>query len=79
MLSLCILLFCATANLWAQQVVTGKVSAGGNPLAGVTVTVQGSKTSTKTNDAGAFSIHASAGSILMFTHIGYAKIGRAHV
>ncbi|HEV2482740.1 MAG TPA: SusC/RagA family TonB-linked outer membrane protein [Puia sp.] len=69
---ICILLFCATAGLWAQQVVTGKVSAGGSPLAGVTVTVQGSKISTKTNDAGAFTIHAPAGSKLIFTHIGYA-------
>ena len=80
-LSLCILLLCASAGLRAQQspatisapqVVTGKVSAGGAPLVGVTVTVQGSKTSTRTNDAGAFSIHAPAGAILVFTHIGYA-------
>lgn len=71
-LSLCILLLCASADLWAQQAVTGKVTAGGAPLAGVTVTVQGSKTTTKTNDAGVFTIHAPAGATLVFTHIGYA-------
>ncbi|HEY8970941.1 MAG TPA: TonB-dependent receptor plug domain-containing protein, partial [Puia sp.] len=70
--STCILLFCTSANLWAQQVITGKVSAGGAPLADVTVTVAGSKISTKTNDAGAFSINAPANATLLFTHIGYA-------
>ena len=81
MISICTLLFCASATLWAQQPpaairsqqgITGKVSAGGTPLPGVTVTVEGSKISTRTDDAGAFSINAPAGSILLFTHIGYA-------
>ena len=81
MLSICILLFCALPTIWAQQpsatigarqVFTGKVSAGGVPLAGVTVTVDGTNISTKTNEGGEFSIHAPANSILLFTHIGYA-------
>jgi len=72
MLTICILLLCASTGLWAQQAVTGKVTAGGSPLAGVTVTVQGTRTSTKTNDAGAFTIHAPTHSKLIFTHIGYA-------
>src|SRR5882757_4714007 len=72
MISICILLFCTSVTLWAQQVVTGKVSAGGAPLSDVTVTVNGSKISTRTNDAGEFSINAPAGAILLFTHIGYA-------
>ena len=72
MLTICILLFCTATGLWAQQTVTGKVSAGGAPLAGVTITVRGTRTSTKTNDAGSFTIHAPAGSTLIFTHIGYA-------
>ena len=70
--STCVLLFCTSATLWAQQVVTGKVSAGGAPLPDVTVSVAGTKVSTKTNDAGAFSINAPAGATLLLTHIGYA-------
>ena len=70
--SMCTLLFCASATLWAQQVITGKVSAGGAPLPDVTVSVVGSKVSTRTNDAGAFSISAPANATLLFTHIGYA-------
>jgi len=72
MLSICILLFCAAATAQAQQPVTGKVSAGGAPLSDVTVTVDGGKISSKTNDAGVFSINAPAHSILVFTHVGYA-------
>lgn len=71
-ISICLLLFFSSDALWAQQVVTGKVSAGGAPLSDVTVTVIGTKISTRTNDAGAFSINASASSTLLFTHIGYA-------
>jgi len=73
MVSICILLFCSSATLWAQQVITGKVSAGGAPLSDVTVSVDGkTKISTKTNDAGEFSINAPEGSTLVFTHIGYS-------
>ncbi|HTI11762.1 MAG TPA: SusC/RagA family TonB-linked outer membrane protein [Puia sp.] len=72
MVSICILLFCTSVTLWAQQVVTGKVSAGGAPLPDVTVTVDGSKISTRTNDAGVFTISAPPNAILLFTHIGYA-------
>jgi TonB-linked SusC/RagA family outer membrane protein len=72
MISIYILLFCVSATLWAQQGVTGKVSAGGAPLPGVTVAVEGSKISTRTDDAGTFTINAPAGSVLLFTHIGYA-------
>ena len=78
--SICFLLFCISATLWAQQTttlrgqqtITGKVSSAGAPLSDVTVTVDGSNISTKTNDAGAFSITAPTGSTLLFTHIGYA-------
>src|SRR5579871_2939373 len=73
MLSVCILLFCVSVTGWAQQPITGKVTAGGAPLGNVTVTVQGSRISTKTNDAGAFTIPAPAGAVLIFTHIGYAS------
>ena len=72
-LLLCLLLFCAlSTTLQAQQVITGKVTAGGAPLANATVTVDGGKISTKTNDAGQFSIHAPVNAILLFTHVGYA-------
>jgi len=71
-ISICILLFFASTPLWAQQVIKGKVTAAGAPLADVTVTVFGSKVSTRTNDAGEFSINAPANAALQFTHIGYA-------
>jgi TonB-linked SusC/RagA family outer membrane protein len=71
-LSIFILLFCASATLWAQQAITGKVSAGGIPLGDVTVSVEGTQISTKTNEAGVFTINAPAHSVLLFTHIGYA-------
>ena len=71
-LSFCLLLFFASGGLRAQEMATGKVAAGGAPLPNVTVTVEGTKTSTRTNDAGEFSIHASRNAILIFSHIGYA-------
>ncbi|PVD50998.1 hypothetical protein DC498_17620, partial [Terrimonas sp.] len=46
-------------------------SASGNPLSGVTVTVQGTTKATKTNNAGAYTIEASKGSTLIFSYTGY--------
>lgn len=72
LLSLCILILSGTALFAQQKEVSGIVKAGDTPLADVTVTVDRTKTSTKTNAAGEFSINAPAGSILLFTHVGYA-------
>jgi TonB-linked SusC/RagA family outer membrane protein len=70
LLLFCILIYSGT-TLFAQQAISGIVKAGDTPLAGVTVTVDRTKTSTTTNAAGEFSINAPAGSTLLFTHVGY--------
>lgn len=46
-------------------------SADGKPLAGVTVTVQGTSNATKTNNAGAFTIDAAKNASLVFSFTGY--------
>lgn len=46
-------------------------SADGKPLAGVTVTVQGTSKATKTNNAGAYAIDVAKGASLIFTFTGY--------
>lgn len=43
------------------------------PLQNVTVNVKGTKTSTKTNSVGYYSIAATKGQVLVFTYIDYAK------
>lgn len=56
--------------------VTGKVfnRSTGNPMEGVTVSVQGSKTSTATNASGSFSISVPKGARLSFSYIGMSPI-----
>ncbi len=58
-------------TLFAQSPVQGKVTTNEGPLAGVTVTVKGTQTSTITDMAGKFSISAADRSVLVFTHINY--------
>jgi TonB-linked SusC/RagA family outer membrane protein len=54
------------------DIITGKVvGPDGNPVAGVTVTVKGSKKGTSTNVAGVFSIEANKGDVLVFSYIGF--------
>ncbi len=60
----------------AQTVITGRVteSKNGNPLAGTTVTVQGTKTSTQTGSDGTFKITVPANAkTLVFTSVGYSS------
>jgi TonB-linked SusC/RagA family outer membrane protein len=68
----------------AQQKVAGTVKAGDSVLAGVTVILKGTIQSTLTNDAGRFSIAATANGTLVFSHVGYADLevkinGRAEI
>lgn len=52
--------------------VTGKVAdAAGNPLVGVTVKVEGTALGSVTDPSGEYRIAAPAGSILVFSYIGY--------
>src|SRR4051812_40501308 len=65
----CLLL---NANAWAQQTVRGTLhTATGTPLAGATVSVKGTATSTITDDQGRFSINAPVGSTLVVSSVGY--------
>src|SRR2546425_13318078 len=76
LVSLGVLLFGAPA--FAQQrTITGKVtSEQGTPLAGVSVTVKGTSTTTSTSNQGDYSIAAQAGQILQFRLIGTALAER---
>jgi TonB-linked SusC/RagA family outer membrane protein len=61
--------------LFASAQVTGVVIGDDDnaPLKDVTVTVKGTKTATKTNQVGYYSIQASKGQVLVFTFVDYAK------
>lgn len=65
-------LFCAQVS-FAQQTITGTVSADDSAIAGVTVQLKGSQTATQTDYNGKFSITANGNSTLIFTSIGYAR------
>jgi len=59
---------------WAQQVITGTVtdSKTGEPVAGVTVTIKGTGTSTQTDVSGNFRINAASSSVtLVFSSVGF--------
>ncbi|MBO9204391.1 MULTISPECIES: SusC/RagA family TonB-linked outer membrane protein [Niastella] len=58
--------------LFAQSAVQGRVMAGDAPLAGVSVTIKGTQTTTVTDAEGKFTIQAPEKAILVFTHVNYA-------
>ena len=62
-----------TNNLMAQSVpVSGTVlSDDGTPLAGVTVSVSGTKRGTTTDDKGKFTIDVNKGAVLEFSYVGF--------
>src|SRR5690606_36360969 len=57
----------------AQQTIVGTVTSAVDdaPLTGVSVAVKGTSRGAATNDAGQYSIAASAGEILVFSYLGY--------
>lgn len=61
--------------LFSSAQVTGVVIGDDDnvPLRDVTVTVKGTKTATKTNQVGYYSIQALKGQVLVFTFVDYAK------
>ncbi len=71
-------LLLVSAQAFAQQkTVTGKVTTDqGAPLAGAQIVVKGTGSGTLTNDAGTYSIRASAGQILVFSYLGYGTMER---
>lgn len=66
-----ILLSFGTTCIFAQQRITGKVFSGDTTLAGVTVSVKGTKNSTQTDERGQFSINASPRATLVFSSVGF--------
>lgn len=61
---------------FSQNVITGKVtdSKAGTPVAGVTVTVKGTKTATQTEADGSFKINAPAAATLVFSSVGFGQM-----
>ncbi|MGJ1286378.1 SusC/RagA family TonB-linked outer membrane protein [Sphingobacterium spiritivorum] len=66
--------FLLLAQAIAQQItVSGKVTSGGTPVAGVSVSVKNTKEATLTNQQGDYSVKAKQGDVLIFSHIGYVR------
>jgi TonB-linked SusC/RagA family outer membrane protein len=63
-----------TMTVFAQQAVSGKVTAAdGSALPGVTVQVKGSEVTTQTDKDGQFQLNAPGGAVLIFSYVGYAR------
>src|SRR5688500_2585048 len=62
--------------LWAQTVVTGRVTdtRDGTPLPGVTVTIKNTNQSTVTAADGTYSITVPANGRLIFSYVGYQNV-----
>lgn len=74
LLQLLLLMLVFSPAAFSQSVVSGKVtdSKDGSPLAGVTVSVKGTKTSTQTAADGSYKINAPQTAVLVFTSVGFA-------
>ncbi|WP_293785443.1 SusC/RagA family TonB-linked outer membrane protein [uncultured Pedobacter sp.] len=66
-----------SAQIFAQQIITGKVSAADGPIPGVSIRVKGSSTVSQTNGTGNYSIKASTTDVLVFSYVGYKTTERA--
>src|SRR5690606_20172797 len=65
----------ASCLMAQQKSVTGKVtSQSGEALSNVTVVVQGTNRTVKTNTDGSFTINASPGEILLFKSLGSVEL-----
>ncbi|UII23707.1 SusC/RagA family TonB-linked outer membrane protein [Fulvivirga ligni] len=70
---LMLLSFCFCEMAYAQHTVTGKVSAGGESVPGVSVVVQGTTKGTTTDIEGKYSLDVNTGNeTLVFSFIGYS-------
>lgn len=66
------LLLCTAGIMYGQNLVSGRVVDAANaPVAGASVLVKGKTTGTQTNDAGSFTIQASAGEVLTVSAVGF--------
>jgi len=72
-------LMCLSPDVMAQQkTVTGTVTSAetGDPLQGVTVTVQGSSTQSQTDAQGSYTISVQQGQTLVFQSVGFRQAER---
>ena len=61
------------ARVSVNDVITGRITtAEGAPIAGVSVTVKGTRRGTSTNTNGEFSIDAKQGEVLVISSVGYS-------
>jgi TonB-linked SusC/RagA family outer membrane protein len=70
-------LFCgniAFAQSNNQQQINGSVTDANGTLAGVSVTLKGTNTTTLTDEKGKFTILATEGDLLLFRYIGYKEV-----
>lgn len=58
---------------FAQQIITGTVKNGNEPVADATIRVKGTNNGTSTNENGEFSINAAENAILVISHINFAE------
>lgn len=72
---LALLLLCSFNTVFAQTLISGKVTdaANGTPIEGVTIKVKGAGRATSTDNAGMFSIKASPGDVLVFSFVGFGE------
>ena len=62
-------------NLLAQQVpVSGQVSTGGTPMAGVTISLKGTSVATISDTTGHFTILAPKNGTLVFSYVNYGRV-----
>src|SRR5688572_17154990 len=65
-------LFCITTPIFAQNQVKGKVlDSAGNPIAGVSVKIKGTKTGTSTKADGSFELPGQSGAVIEISDVGH--------
>lgn len=67
----CMVLFLLFVAMTNAQIVTGNVTAEGQPLPGASVVIKGVSKGTTTDFNGNFTIEAESESILIFSYVGY--------
>src|SRR6185295_14846744 len=65
-------LLLSCSSIFGQQLITGVVTSGDTSLAGVSVKVKGTATTSLTDSTGHFSINTSPTATLVFSSVGYA-------
>src|SRR4051812_44688257 len=62
-----------SSSLFAQQVVTGRVTAGDTAVVGASVQLKGGTTATQTDMNGRFSINVPENATLVISSVGYGN------